>query len=223
MLSPTLFHFTTLLSQRLRAGLSLTGLALVGLLLLSACGGQTANANAQSYIATIDGAPASARVGIVVEAGQFAAYVCSLDDGFNTTSARWYTGTVDANGNVGGVSPDGVVFKGLVQNDRFSGTLVNTAQVTWDFKGLLVPNGGPAGLYRGTGQYNGQDIIVGAVISTDGSFASTTQYQGKIEFVTPVGEKPTSQSGNSLKVLLGPASEPHAATLVTTLKGLQLF
>lgn len=203
--------------------LSLMGFLLAVLAVLSACSGQAAPASAQSYIATIDGAPASARVGIVVEAGQFAAYVCSLDDGFNTTSARWYTGTVDASGNVSGVSPDGVAFKGTIQNGQFNGSLVNTDKVTWNFKGALVPPGTQAGLYRGTGQYNGQDVVVGAVFSTDGSFASTTQYKGKIEFVTPVGDKPANQKASSLDVLLGPAQEPHTVTLVGTLKGVQLF
>src|SRR3970040_2019622 len=74
--------------------------------LLAACGGQSATATtaATSYIARIDGAPDSARVGIVVENGKFAVYVCSLDDVFNLTSARWYTGDVGADGSVQGVS-----------------------------------------------------------------------------------------------------------------------
>jgi hypothetical protein len=201
--------------------LNLTLLIVIALFALSACGGGAATTGAQSYIATVEGAPTSARVGIVVEEGKFAAYVCSLDDGFNLTSSRWYSGTVDANGNVQGVSPDGVEFKGTIQNNQFTGTLVNTEKVTWNFKGSLVPAGGAAGLYRGTGQYNGKDIVVGSVISTDGSFAATAEYKGKIEFVAPVAGEPASQSANTVVVKIGPTLEQFTVTLVTTLKGVE--
>jgi fermentation-respiration switch protein FrsA (DUF1100 family) len=198
------------------------GLILI-LLVLTACGGGGAtSAGAQSYIATIDGAPASARVGIVVEGNQFAVYTCSLDDGFNLTSARWYTGTIDSSGNVSGVSPDGVEFKGLVQGGQFSGTIVDLNKKTWNFKGSQVPAGSSAGLYRGTGQYNGQDIIIGAVISPDGSFASTVQYKGKIEFVSPVASEPAGQSNGTVTVKIGPSLDQADATLVTTLQGVDL-
>lgn len=197
-------------------------LGLIALLALTACGGAGSSAGAQSYIATIAGAPASARVGIVVEGNQFAVYVCSLDDGFNLTTARWYTGTIDASGNVSGVSPDGVEFKGTVKDNQFTGTIVDTTQTTWNFSGNLVPAGGAAGLYRGTGQYNGQDIVIGAVISADGSFASTVQYKGKIEFVSPVASEPASQSGSTVTVKMGPTLAEGSATIVTTLKGVDL-
>ena len=198
-------------------------LIVVALLALSACGGAATTSGAQSYIATVEGAPLSARVGIVVEGDQFAVYVCSLDDGFNLTTARWYTGTIDSGGNVQGVSPDGVEFKGTVQNNQFTGTIVDTTQTTWNFNGSLVPAGGPAGLYRGTAQYNGQAVIIGAVISADGSFASTVQYKGKIEFVSPVASEPASQSGNTVTVKIGSTLDQATATRVTTLKGVELF
>jgi hypothetical protein len=193
--------------------------------LLTACGGQsteTTTTSATSYIARIEGAPESARIGIVVENGKFAVYVCSLDDAFNLTSARWYSGDVGADGSVQGVSPDGVQFQGKVSGDTFSGTLINTAQQTLTFSGTAIPAGGPAGLYRGLGNYGGQEVVVGSVIDTDGSFASTVQYKGKIEFVTPVASEPQPLDNTSLNVAIGNPSQQMQVLLVTTLEGVPL-
>jgi hypothetical protein len=203
-------------------------LLLIGVLVLTlgltACGGQSGGTStgATSYIARIVGAPDSARIGIVVEDGKFAVYVCSLDDAFNLTSARWYTGDVGTGGSVQGVSPDGVQFQGKVSGNEFSGTLVNTAQQTLTFSGSALPAGGPAGLYRGQGQYGGQDVIAGAVVDTDGSFASTVQYKGQIAFVTPIANIPVRVDNTTLNVTIGDPGQPIKVLLVGTLKGLQL-
>jgi hypothetical protein len=145
-------------------------------------------------------------------------YVCSLDDAFNLTSARWYSGVIGSDGSVQGVSPDGVQFQGVVKDNQFSGTLVNTAGQTLAFSGASVPNGGPAGLYRGLGQYDGQDIIAGAVIDSDGSFASTVQYKDQIAFVTPIAGAPVRLDNTSMNVAIGNLSEQIKVLLVNTLE-----
>lgn len=193
-------------------------------LLLTACGGGAGESTvATSYIAKIADAPASARVGIVVENGKFAVYVCSLDDAFNLKSARWYSGDVGAGGVVSGTSPDGVVFQGTVSGDSFTGTIVNAEGRTWTFSGSAIPAGGPAGLYRGIAEYNGQEVVVGAVIDPDGSFASTVQVRGEIAFITPVGGSPLRVDNDTIKVTLGDLSQQVEVTLVTTLVGVELF
>ena len=194
-------------------------------LILTACGGGGADTTvvATSYIAKIDDAPASARVGIVVEDGKFAVYVCSLDDAFNLVSARWYSGDVGSGGAVSGTSPDGVVFEGTVSGDSFTGTIVNAAGRTWTFSGSAIPAGGPGGLYRGIAEYNGQEVVVGAVIDPDGSFASTVQVRGEIAFITPVGGSPLRVDNDTIKVTLGDPSQQVEVTLVTTLIGVELF
>jgi hypothetical protein len=201
----------------IRSKLMYMGIALM--LILSACGGQPAATGATSYIATLAGAPASARVGIVVEDGKFKAYVCSLDDAFNLTSARWYEGELDANGGFQLVSSDGVELAGSIKGDQFTGTLINIQKVSMAFNGTAVTSGAPTGLYRGTGQYNNEDVIVGAVISADGAFASTAQYNGRFEFVTPIAADPVKLSDNTLGIKLGSNGEQITVTLVTTLKG----
>jgi hypothetical protein len=202
----------------------LLALVLALSIVLTACGGGAAESTvAISYIAKIDDAPASARVGIVVEDGKFAVYVCSLDDAFNLKAARWYSGDIAADGSVSGVSPDGVQFEGVVSGDTFSGTIINTEGRTWTFSGSAVPAGGPAGLYRGIADYNGQQVVVGAVVDPDGSFASTVQVRGEIAFVTPVGGSPLRVDTTNIKVTIGDPSQQVAASLVTTLTGVELF
>lgn len=202
----------------------LLALTLVLSIVLTACGGSAGESTvAISYIAKIADAPASARVGIVVEDGKFAVYVCSLDDAFNLVSARWYSGDVGTGGAVSGTSPDGVVFEGTVSGDSFTGTIVNAEGRSWTFSGSAIPAGGPGGLYRGIAQYGGQEIIVGAVVDPDGSFASTVQVRGEIAFVTPVGGSPLRVDNDTIKVTLGDPSQQVEVTLVTTLVGVELF
>ncbi len=193
-------------------------------ILLTACdGGAGTSSVATSYIAKIDDAPASARVGIVVEDGKFAVYVCSLDDEFNLKAARWYSGDIASDGSVSGVSPDGVLFEGVVDGDSFTGTVTNVEGRIWTFSGSAVPAGGPAGLYRGIAEFGGQEIVVGSVVDPDGSFASTVQYRGQIAFVTPVAGSPLRVDNDTIKVTLGDPSQQVEVTLVTTLKGVELF
>ncbi len=198
---------------------------IVSMSMLTACGGGSASTTvaAVSYIAHIDDAPATARIGIVVEDGKFAVYICSLDDAFNLAAARWYSGDVGADGSVQGTSPDGVQFQGKVSDDQFSGTITGVAGKVWTFSGAAVPAGGPAGLYRGTAQLDGKDIVVGAVIDPDGSFASTVQFKGQIAFVTPVAGAPLRVDNDTIKVTLGDPSQQVEAGLVITLKGVELF
>ncbi len=194
-------------------------------ILLSACGSAAATtaAAAISYIAKIEDAPPSARIGIVVEDGKFAVYICSLDDAFNLTTARWYSGDIGSAGAVSGTSSDGVQFQGVVSGDSFTGTITNIEGRVWNFSGASVAADGPAGLYRGVTTYNGEEIVVGSVIDPDGTFASTVQYRGQIAFVTPVNPAPLRVDNTTIKVTLGDPSQQVEVKLVTTLKGVELF
>jgi hypothetical protein len=203
---------------------------LLALSLMVACGSQPSGSapadspvTAKTYIANFDNGPDSARAVIVVEEGKFDAYVCSLDDAFNLTTARWYKGELGQDGSFQGVSNDGVEFKGTVTGDKFTGTVINTAKENLAFNGLLVPADGKAGLYRGTGQYGDGEVIVGAVIDPDGTFASTAQYKGKFEFVSPVAPEPVQVSNSSLGIKIGDSGEQIIVDQVKTLKGPQVF
>jgi len=196
-------------------------------LLLSACGADGASGvettGAQTFIARLNGAPDSARVVVVVEEGKFDAYICSLDDPFNLTTARWYKGDIDANGSFQGVSTDGVTLAGGVDGSSFSGTVTNIEGQTFAFDGAAVAPGGPGGLYRGLGTYNGEEVIVGSVVTEDGTFAATAQTKGGIAFISPVASEPNRLSDTSLAVKIGPDGQEITVDLVTTLKGPQIF
>jgi hypothetical protein len=154
----------------------------------------------------------------VVQDGRYKAYVCSLDEDFNLQYARWYEGKVGSDGTIRKTSPDGVTFKATVSDDTFTGEVTSAKKVALSFEGGSVPAGtNHIGLYRGVGKYSGKPVLVGAVIDDDGSFASTTQYVGKIRFVTPVGDTPTTLGDKHLAVFLGPDETPYLAALVTAL------
>jgi hypothetical protein len=204
-------------------------------LLISACGASGAPAtshaepehadteHADTFIARLSGAPDSARVVVVVEEGKFDAYICSLDDPFNMTTARWYKGEINANGDFQAASTDGVTLSGNIDEHQFSGTVTNTEGYTFTFEGEAVPAGGPAGLYRGVGTYNGEEVIVGSVIAEDGTFAATAQFRDRFEFVSPVAGEPNRLSPTSLAVKIGPEGQEVTVNLVTTLQGPQIF
>lgn len=197
-------------------------------LLISACGADDVNnaeapTGAQTFIARLTGAPDSARVVVVVENGKFDAYICSLDDPFNLTTARWYKGEVGDNGSFQGSSTDGVTLAGSIAGDNFSGFVTNIEGQTFNFDGAAVPADGPAGLYRGVGSYNGEEVIVGSVIAEDGTFASTAQFRDRLEFVSPVASEPNRLSETSLAVKIGPDGQEIEVDLVTTLEGPQIF
>lgn len=173
---------------------------------------------AKSYIATFAQGAGSARVGIVVQDGRFKAYVCSLDENFNLQYARWYEGKVGADGAIRKTSPDGVTFKANVSDDEFTGQVTNAKKVALPFSGGVVAAGtNHIGLYRGETKVSGKPVLIGAVIDQDGTFASTTQYVGKIRFVTPVKSSPTYLGDKHLAVFLGTEEVPYVASLVTKL------
>jgi hypothetical protein len=201
-------------------------------LLISACGASGVGTeettheettHADTFIARLSGAPDSARVVVVVEGGKFDAYICSLDDPFNLTTARWYKGDIDADSGFNAVSTDGVTLSGSIDDHHFSGTVTNTEGQTFTFEGEAVPAGGPAGLYRGVGTYNGEEVIVGSVIAEDGTFAATAQFRDRFEFVSPVAAEPTRLSPTSLAVKIGPDGQEVTVNLVTTLQGPTIF
>ena len=185
---------------------------------LAARSQQAAGGAATSYVATFPDGAESSRVGIVVQDGRYKAYVCSLDEDFNLQYARWYEGKVGSDGSIRKTSPDGVTFKATVTDDTFTGEVTSAKKDSLSFDGGSVAAGTDhIGLYRGVGKYAGKPVLVGAVIDDDGTFASTTQYVGKIRFVTPVGDTPTTLGEKHLAVYLGPDETPYLAALVTAL------
>ena len=139
------------------------------------------------------------------------------------TTARWYKGSIDANGGFQAVSEYGVTLTGSLAGESFSGTVTNIEGQTFAFDGAAVAPGGPAVLYRGLSTYNGEEVIVGSVIAEDGTFAATAQTQGRLAFISPVASEPNRLSATSLAVKIGADGQKIKVDLVTPLQGPQIF
>lgn len=190
-------------------------------LLLSACSSPVPT-EATTYIAKINNAPESARVGIVIENGKFVLYICSLDDDFNLSTARWFFNDLEGDGTVAGLSPDGVRVNGSIIKDSFTGIITNLQGEVITFRGSAIPSGGPAGLYRGVGQYDGQDVVVGAIVEEGDFFiAATVQVKDKIEFISPVHTPPLRVDNLELILTIGDLRQKTNVFLVNSVEGLE--
>lgn len=199
---------------------SLYVLTLVVSILLSACAGASTEGSV-SYIGKIDNAPESARVGVVAENGKFVIYICSLDDAFNLSTSRWFSGELDGDGTFAGVSSDGVKVNGSINGNLLSGFITNFQGERLNFRGSVIPAGGPAGLYRGVGEYDGQQVVVGAVVDEGDLFAAATvQVQDKFEFITPIVTPPFRVNSSELILTIGDLNQKIDLFLVETLAGI---
>ena len=189
-------------------------------LFLSACSSPVPK-EATTYIAKISNAPDSARVGIVIEDGKFVVYICSLDDAFNQSTARWFAGTLEGDGTVSGLSPDGVRVNGSIIKTSFTGIITNLQGQVITFRGSSVPAGGPVGLYRGTGNYNGQEVILGVIVDSDDVFVSTVQVQDRVEFITPISSSPIYLTNSNIKVTIGEPGQKFEVFLIEGVKDLE--
>jgi hypothetical protein len=190
-------------------------------ILLTACGG-SATEGAVSYIAKIDNAPDSARIGFVIENHKFIAYITSLDDTFNVSTARWFSGVAEGDGTFAGTSEDGVKINGSAYGNSFTGFITNLQGNRLLFRGSAIPAGGPAGIYQGVGEYDGQQVIVGAVIDEDNLFAAASvQVSNTVEFITPVVTPPFRVNNTELILTFGDLSQKIDLLLVSTVEGIE--
>lgn len=190
-------------------------------ILLTACSG-SATEGAVSYIGTIENSPESARVGLVAENGKYVIYICSLDDAFNLATSRWFSGDLDGDGTFVGTSSDGVKVNGSINGNLLSGFITNLQGERLNFRGSMIPAGGPAGLYRGVGEYDGQEVIVGAVVDEGDLFAAATvQVKDKIEFISPIQTPPFRVNSTNLILTVGDLSQKIDVFLVETLAGIE--
>lgn len=190
-------------------------------ILLTACGGSTPE-GAVSYIAKIDGAPESARIGLVIENHKFIAYVSSLDDTFNVSTARWFSGTADGDGTFAGISEDGVKINGSTYGNSFTGYVTNLQGDRFIFRGSPIPAGGPAGIYQGVGEYDGQPVIVGAVVDESNMFvAATVQVSHSVEFITPLVTPPFRVNSTKLILTFGDLGQKVDLLLVSTVEDVE--
>jgi len=138
----------------------LATLLLTGLASFAPVPTATGQDGARTFIGRVAGAEAmDALVAVVVAAdGSAAAYSCSADDGWNQQYSKWFTGQLDAQGQLTARANDGTELTARLQGQRLEGTL---GSLQWTAE-LASP---PAGLYRG----RADDEIHGVIQAADGT------------------------------------------------------
>jgi len=153
----------------------------------------------------------------VVENFKFVLYIVSFDNEFNASTARRFSGDLEGDGTVTGISPDGVKINGSINYDNFTGIITNLEGKVITFQGKSVPAGGPTGLYEGFGEYNGQPVLVGAIVEQGDLFISgTVQVKDKVEFITPVQTPPFRVNSSKLILTIGDLNQKIDLLLVDT-------
>src|SRR5437763_13681808 len=82
---------------------------------------------AKSYVGKLVKAPGGAMIGVVVEGDQFLAYVCSNDEAFNDTHARWFRGKVGEQGSLQ-AEVGGAKLAGKLAAGKIDGTVTGSNQ-----------------------------------------------------------------------------------------------
>jgi hypothetical protein len=149
---------------------------------------EAAPAPARTYIGPIEGAPRSARLGIVADDANFVAYVCSQDDVFNKSHSQWIKGPVadrKLKGEAGGVKIEGVL-----TDEKVEGSLTVEGK-TLKFSAAAVAADSSAGLFRAEDKVDDEHFVFGWVIDTDGSMignqTNTTTGQARAQKGAPPG------------------------------------
>src|SRR5260370_23530600 len=125
-----------------------------------------AAAEARTYIGPLEGAPRSARVGVITDGADFIAYVCSQDDAFNKDHSQWLKGPV-ADGKLKGEA-GGVKIDAQLLPDKVEGSLT-AAGKTLKFSAAAVEPGGCSGLYRAEDDADGAHYVLGWIADADGA------------------------------------------------------
>jgi hypothetical protein len=143
-------------------------------------------APAQTFVGPVPEAVESARVGVVADGKNFVLYLCSTDEAFNRSSARWARGAV-ANGAMEGKSPDGAMtVKATVAADAVKGTLTVGGKAL-AFTATRADGRTYAGLYRCEEKDGPNDYVAGWVVDEDDFVAGNVQNRQTGRFQVPPG------------------------------------
>ncbi len=140
----------------------------------------------QSFVGVVKNAVDSARVGLVADNAAFICYVCSQDEAFNQSSARWVRGTVTG-GKIEGKSPDGAVtLQGTIGTESAEGSITVGGKVM-TFAAALPDERTYAGLYRCEEKTDATDYVAGWVVDEDDFVAGAVQNRQNRQISNPPG------------------------------------
>jgi hypothetical protein len=132
---------------------------------------------AATYVATLDGAPDSARLGLVCDGKSFLAYVCSGDEQFTADAARWFRGECDGK-SIKASSPDGRTLTATLTAAGMTGTLT-AAGKTYKFTAEAAAADSLAAVYRAEDDGDDGAVVFGWVVDADGFVAGARQQKDK--------------------------------------------
>ncbi len=143
-------------------------------------------ASSQTFVGDVKNAVDTARIGLVADQSSFVLYVCSQDEAFNKTSARWVRGIV-TNGKFEGKSPDSALtVRGTIGMEAAEGTItVGGNEMT--FAAKLPDERTFAGLYRCEEKDTTNDYIAGWVVDEDDAVAGAIQNRQNKQITNPPG------------------------------------
>ncbi len=143
-------------------------------------------APSQTFVGDVKNAVDTARVGLVADPSSFVFYLCSQDEAFNKTSARWVRGVV-ANGKFEGKSPDGALtVRGTIGMEAAEGTIaVGGNEMT--FAAKRPDERTYAGLYRCEEKEAANDYVAGWVVDEDDAVAGAIQNRQNKQITNPPG------------------------------------
>lgn len=150
---------------------------------------------AQTFVGTVKGGHASARLAIVVKDGEFVAYVCSQDEDFNKANSAWFRGKV-ADGIIEAANDDKRTLKGKIADKAATLTLSGEkGDLTVD--AAIVAADAVAGLYREDAEVEDQIYVAGWIVDQDGTVAGAVR--GK-QVATPKPPAPVTGPKDVAKV-----------------------
>lgn len=159
----------------------------------------------QSFVGVVKNAVDSARVGIVADNAAFICYVCSQDEAFNQSSARWVRGTVTG-GKIEGKSPDGALtLRATIGADTAAGSITVGGSVM-TFAATLPDERTYAGLYRCEEKTAATDYVAGWIVDEDDRVAGAVQNRQNRQITNPPGV-PSAQQKQPKQPNLNPNPE----------------
>jgi hypothetical protein len=165
--------------------------------------GEEKTPEVRTFIGTLDGAPRSARIGVITDGAEFVAYVCSQDAEFNQAYSKWLKGTVGDRSRLSAAA-EGVKIEAAVGAEKIEGQL-EAGGKSMKFSAAVVDPEAGAGLFRAEDTVKDETHVFGWLVEEDGTVVgnvrntatgkSTPQAERKAPLDAPKGKATGADGG----------------------------
>jgi hypothetical protein len=147
-----------------------------------------------------------AMIGVVTQGKSFLAYVCSDDDGFNASQARWFRGEIGEKGAIRAVVA-GATLAAEIADGKVKGALSGSDKKELKFTASAVKESGHGGVFRAEAVFDKDHYVAGWVRDDDGA---TVGAQGKAK--SKLAKAPATGAKGAPATLLGEGKKAKAVT-----------